>query len=443
MAGLPWYKCNPVDLLDGIACLSSDETRAYIILINTMYAHGKPIKDSAPHVCGMTDLDPRVWKRVRASLIEKGKLVLNAEGFLTNARVELELAKQETTRGKRSGAGKKSGEVRAAKASKNDACLVASQGAEDGRYDDANPSLSARCDNTTDALTVSNGVAPDTSAMSPNKTGATHVRTPDEQNRTDRDREEDRALCSTESSILPDRVQTRTASPGEPATGAGPLFGEGGESPGTATRGGGRSRASTAKSEPGGDAPKPGDDPKPDAKPDAAGRRPGEGTAAVEAYNEAAGRAGWVKAIGAPNKARQAAIRQRLRECGGLDGWKKQLAIAERQPHLGGANAREWRMNLDWFVNATNWSKVAEGYYLPKGAANVRKSALTPNDQIDPTLAKWRLAINRLRDTGEWPRIIEDYQRTPASCPSTLRDELIAVLTERGMAPASTTGRSA
>lgn len=91
--------------------------------------------------------------------------------------------------------------------------------------------------------------------------------------------------------------------------------------------------------------------------------RPGEGSEAIALYVEAAKRCNWVKAQGKPSAARQRAIRARLRECGGLAGWRLQLATAEAMPFLGGDNDRGWRMDLDFFASPRGWSAVAEEKY--------------------------------------------------------------------------------
>jgi hypothetical protein len=91
--------------------------------------------------------------------------------------------------------------------------------------------------------------------------------------------------------------------------------------------------------------------------------RPGEGSEALALFVEAAQRAGWRVPRGQPNDARKRAIRARLSECGGLDGWREQLALAETQPFLGGDNDRGWRMGLDFFASPRGWTNIAEGAY--------------------------------------------------------------------------------
>lgn len=90
--------------------------------------------------------------------------------------------------------------------------------------------------------------------------------------------------------------------------------------------------------------------------------RPGEGTEAVTMYVEAAKRCGWVVAKKITPK-RQQAVRARLRENGGLAGWRAQLELAERQPFLGGASRSGWRMDLDFFASQRGWTAILEEKY--------------------------------------------------------------------------------
>lgn len=92
--------------------------------------------------------------------------------------------------------------------------------------------------------------------------------------------------------------------------------------------------------------------------------RPGEGSAALGLYIEAAKRNGWVVAKGKPSDKRQRAIRARLKECGGLAGWREQIELAERQPFLAGDNDRGWRMDLDFFASTRGWAAISEEKYV-------------------------------------------------------------------------------
>ena len=83
---------------------------------------------------------------------------------------------------------------------------------------------------------------------------------------------------------------------------------------------------------------------------------------AVSAYNLTAASVGWPKAqrLTPP---RRAALRKRLEECGGLDGWESAMAKARASPFLTGDNDRGWRPDFDFFLQAKSFNKLMEGAY--------------------------------------------------------------------------------
>lgn len=104
MSGLPWYKRDPGAFIDGCANgnLTLEEVGAYALLIDEMYRRGGPLVDDPKHGCAYLRCDPRVWIRVRAALIRKGKIYATTGKFLSNPRVEQELKEQYDLREKRS-----------------------------------------------------------------------------------------------------------------------------------------------------------------------------------------------------------------------------------------------------------------------------------------------------------------------------------------------------
>ena len=111
MSGLPWYKRDPEAFIDGCVRgnLTLEEVGAYTLLIDEMYRSGAPLVDTPRHGCAYLRCDPRVWLRVRASLIRKGKIYATAGGLLSNLRVEQELKAQYDMREKRSRAARQAG----------------------------------------------------------------------------------------------------------------------------------------------------------------------------------------------------------------------------------------------------------------------------------------------------------------------------------------------
>lgn len=102
-----------------------------------------------------------------------------------------------------------------------------------------------------------------------------------------------------------------------------------------------------------------------DVLPVAMDRRP-EGEA-VRAWNEAAERLG-LPTVQRLTKAREAALRQRLHEVGGLEGWAAALAKVEASAFLNGTAPRgrgheNWRCTFDFVVKAENFTKLMEGNF--------------------------------------------------------------------------------
>lgn len=88
---------------------------------------------------------------------------------------------------------------------------------------------------------------------------------------------------------------------------------------------------------------------------------------AVQAYNETAEQAGWAK-VQRLTPARKSALKNRLLECDGLEGWQTAMAKAAASKFLTGKTPRtnghaNWRPDFDWFVTAGNFTKLMEGSY--------------------------------------------------------------------------------
>lgn len=87
-----WFKFYGRDFRDGVrGVLNLEETGAYTVLLSLIYETDNRLPDDERIICAHLNVDPRVWRRVRARLIECGKLAL-VDGFLTNLRATSELA---------------------------------------------------------------------------------------------------------------------------------------------------------------------------------------------------------------------------------------------------------------------------------------------------------------------------------------------------------------
>lgn len=83
---------------------------------------------------------------------------------------------------------------------------------------------------------------------------------------------------------------------------------------------------------------------------------------AVEAYNELADEIGLSRVQRVTDQ-RRAKLRARLREVGGLDGWRHALGRIRGSPFLRGQNNRNWRAGLDFLLQESSFTKLMEGAY--------------------------------------------------------------------------------
>ena len=88
-----------------------------------------------------------------------------------------------------------------------------------------------------------------------------------------------------------------------------------------------------------------------------------EASEAVSAYNVAAEKAGWPK-VQRMSPARTRALKARLRECGGIEGWQHALKRAIDSDFLCGRTPKAWvGFSFDWMTKAANFTKLMEGNY--------------------------------------------------------------------------------
>jgi hypothetical protein len=105
---------------------------------------------------------------------------------------------------------------------------------------------------------------------------------------------------------------------------------------------------------------------------------------AVIAYNAAAARSGW-PSVQRMTDARRKALRGRLRDCGGLEGWEGALAKAEASDFLCGRTAKPWTaFGFDWMTAPSNFTKIMEGNYDNRAGGG--------HSSTDPTIRAIHLA---------------------------------------------------
>jgi len=86
---------------------------------------------------------------------------------------------------------------------------------------------------------------------------------------------------------------------------------------------------------------------------------------AVLHFNATAEKVGWPK-MQKMSQPRRTALLGRLRDVGGLDGWREAIDRAALAPHLIGQNNRGWMASFDWLTKPANFTKLMEGNYDPR-----------------------------------------------------------------------------
>lgn len=71
--------------------------------------------------------------------------------------------------------------------------------------------------------------------------------------------------------------------------------------------------------------------------------------------------------------ARRSSARHRIKDCGGLDGWRKAMIRARDAPHLMGGNDRGWVAGFDFFMQERSFRKLLEGYYDARNSSNPQR----------------------------------------------------------------------
>jgi hypothetical protein len=89
---------------------------------------------------------------------------------------------------------------------------------------------------------------------------------------------------------------------------------------------------------------------------------------AVEAYNEASTRTGWPKAQ-TISPARRTAVRARIKDAGGMEGWGIAISKCEASSFLTGRTDRPFTASFDFIIKQENFTKIMEGNYDDRTSA--------------------------------------------------------------------------
>ena len=92
MGTLKWYKRDPRAALAGMMKLTLEECGAYNKILDLIYLRGGMLADDSEEICRWLNCKPRIWKRIRAKLINLEKIYVHA-GCLHNERADDEIVK--------------------------------------------------------------------------------------------------------------------------------------------------------------------------------------------------------------------------------------------------------------------------------------------------------------------------------------------------------------
>jgi hypothetical protein len=120
---------------------------------------------------------------------------------------------------------------------------------------------------------------------------------------------------------------------------------------------------------------------------------------ALTAFNEAAARVGWPQAKGL-SKSRKGALRGRLKDAGGLDGWRDALARAEASDFLCSRSGgpRPFMAHIDFLLQASSFQKLSEGLYDNRSAPNI--ISMQPKGRTNALIEGYMGIIRDIRDAG-------------------------------------------
>lgn len=96
---------------------------------------------------------------------------------------------------------------------------------------------------------------------------------------------------------------------------------------------------------------------------------------AVREWNEAAPECGLARVQHLTEK-RKRKVPARLKELGGIDGWRAMLSKIRGSPFLKGKNPQGWKASFDWVLEPANLTKIMEGNYDSRGPTNAVSGAM-------------------------------------------------------------------
>lgn len=90
MGSLKWHKRDHNAALRGMANLTLEERGAYNTILDLIYAHDGALEDNPRDLCHSLNCNARRWQRLKARLLELGKIYIHA-GAIRNQRADDEI----------------------------------------------------------------------------------------------------------------------------------------------------------------------------------------------------------------------------------------------------------------------------------------------------------------------------------------------------------------
>lgn len=90
MGQIKWYKRDPSEALNGMMELTLEERGAFNTVLDLIYSRDGNLPDDDRFIAGWLRVDVRVWKRIKATLFERGKL-FEHDGLIRNGRADVEI----------------------------------------------------------------------------------------------------------------------------------------------------------------------------------------------------------------------------------------------------------------------------------------------------------------------------------------------------------------
>ncbi|MBM3606199.1 MAG: DUF1376 domain-containing protein [Alphaproteobacteria bacterium] len=107
---------------------------------------------------------------------------------------------------------------------------------------------------------------------------------------------------------------------------------------------------------------------------------------AVSAYNEAAEVVGWSK-VQKLSRERRVKLAARLREAGGIEGWRVAMSKARASPLCTGNNERGWVASFDFLISKEKFTRLMEGQYDDRRSSRTDYRAPSHSHPTDRAIA--------------------------------------------------------